>query len=119
MKQQRTLLYAAMAVILAFGLYLVMPRTNSSTTSVGQEQSQGISYKGVDGKNALELLDAGYEIETQKFDFGQMVQSINGQKAGTDEFWAFYVNGEMAQVGAGDYQTKNSDTISWKLEKIQ
>ncbi len=119
MKQQRTLLYAAMAIILAFGLYLVIPRSSDTATPVGQEQTTEISYKGVDGKNALELLDASYEIETQKFDFGQMVLSINGRKAGSDEFWAFYVNGELAQVGAADYQTKSTDTISWKLEKIQ
>jgi hypothetical protein len=119
MKQQRTLLYAAMAIILAFGLYLMVPRSDSATTTVGQEQTQEISYQGIDGKNALELLRGNHQIETQKFDFGEMVLSINGRKAGNDEFWAFYVNGELAQVGAADYQTKSTDIISWNLEKIQ
>jgi len=32
------------------------------------------------------------------------------------EFWALYVNGEMAQVGAGSLVTETGDEITWKLE---
>jgi hypothetical protein len=120
MKQKRTLHYAAIAVILAFGLYLLVPRTNNTVTApTTQEQVTEISYKGEDGKTAFELLDANYDIETKQYDFGPMVLAINGRKANSDEFWAFYVNGELAQVGAAEYQTKATDTITWKLEKIK
>ena len=33
------------------------------------------------------------------------------------EYWAFYINGKMANVGAADYQTKEGDKIEWKIEK--
>lgn len=75
-----------------------------------------VSYQGEEGKTALELLKSHTEVKTQKFDFGEMVQSINGQDAGGKKYWTFYVNGKMAQVGAGDYQTKDSDKIEWKLQ---
>lgn len=75
-----------------------------------------VSYQGEEGKTALELLKSHTEVKTQKFDFGEMVQSINGQDGGGKKYWTFYVNGKMAQVGAGDYQTKDSDKIEWKLQ---
>lgn len=75
-----------------------------------------VSYQGEEGKTALELLKSHTEVKTQKFDFGEMVQSINGQDGGGKKYWTFYVNGKMAQVGAGAYQTKSSDKIEWKLQ---
>ena len=32
------------------------------------------------------------------------------------EFWALYVNGKQAEVGAGTYIIKNNDTIEWRIE---
>ena len=74
------------------------------------------SYKGETGKDALTILKAKAPIEQAA---SGLVVSINGRKAqdAKHEFWGFYVNGEMAQVGPADYQTKDTDTILWKIEK--
>jgi len=119
MKEQRTVFYVVAALILAFGLYLLFPVSNNNDTNNTQsiEQSSEISYKGVEGKTAMELLKASHQVEVQSFDFGDMVQSIDGKKPGEGETWSFYVNGKLASVGADAYQTKNSDTITWKIEK--
>jgi hypothetical protein len=47
------------------------------------------------------------------------ITSIDGKeaKSASKEFWAFYVNGKQAEVGAGSYQLKNGDKIEWKIEK--
>jgi hypothetical protein len=75
---------------------------------------------GEDGKNALELLKAKYKVETKSFgDMGEFVQSINDQAPDNKHFWAFYVNGQQAQVGAGSYITRTSDLIEWRMDEIK
>ena len=75
-----------------------------------------LTYKGAAGKDALTILKEKAKIEQDK---SGLVVSINGRKADNakHEYWAFYVNNTMAEVGPADYQTKDTDTISWKIEK--
>ena len=78
---------------------------------------QPVGYNGQDGKTALELLKANATVVTKDSSYGPYVDSINGVQGGTDgKYWAFYVNDEMAQVGADAYQTKSGDKIEWKFE---
>lgn len=74
-----------------------------------------LSYRGINGNDALMLLRRYARIEQ---DHSGMVSVINGRKAdaGKHEYWAFFVNEKMAQVGPADYKTKNSDLIEWKIE---
>lgn len=86
------------------------PDSNASTT---------ISYEGVAGRSALDLLKENYTVETKKYDFGELVTSINGTAAVEGEnFWEFLVNGEQATVGADQYETKSGDKIEWRLTEI-
>ena len=87
---------------------------NPSLPTITLERN--LTYKGVEGKNALTLLKEKATIEQ---DASGLVVSINGRKAdlGGREYWAFYVNSQMAPVGPADYKTKNEDNIEWKIEK--
>ncbi len=82
---------------------------------------QLFNFYADENKSALDLLKSGHQVETKEFaGVGEFVESIDGKKAdGTTEFWAFYVNGEQAQVGASQYHPKDGDRIEWKLEKIE
>ncbi|MEV7961236.1 DUF4430 domain-containing protein [Oerskovia paurometabola] len=85
----------------------------------GADDSE-LSYEGVAGKTALELLLAADPSATVQGE-GDMafVTGIGGVAADpAGEFWALYVNGEMAQVGAGSLVTETGDEITWKLEKF-
>lgn len=118
----KTSLYVIAGLLIVFGAYLLSPlpaKNAQNATTASQSQSNEISYMGVEGKNAMDLLKASHQVETKHYDFGDMVQSIDGIAPASDQFWAFYVNGQASQVGADAYQTKASDTISWKLDKIQ
>lgn len=76
-----------------------------------------IAYDGVEGKTALELLKAKATVVTKDSDYGPYVDSINGVAGGSEgKYWAFYVNGQMAPVGADAYKTKTGDKIEWKFE---
>ncbi len=79
--------------------------------------STDLSYPGEEGRTALELLleaDPSATVEGE----GEMafVTGIGGVEAGENEFWALYVDGEPAEVGAGALVTEDGQEITWKLE---
>ncbi len=92
----------------------------SSADSSGSSKVKAattISYKGEDGKTALELLKKHATVVTKDSSYGPYVDSVGNVQGGTDgKYWMFYVNGQQAAVGANDYVTKSGDTIEWKFE---
>jgi len=79
------------------------------------------SYEGEDGKTALELLEQ-HDPDAQVQGEGEnaYVTAIRGREADPEtEFWGLYVDDEMATVGAGSLETKDGQTITWKLEEIE
>lgn len=95
-------------------------QTKTQTTQTEQTQQTEVTYKGVEGKNALELLKQSHEVETKSYEgLGELVTSIDGVAADSKHFWALYVNGQQSQVGAAAYISKDTDTIVWKLEEIK
>lgn len=93
----------------------VAAEKKSSITSIASNVDY-VSYNGKDGIDALTILKEKTEM---KQDASGLVFSINTRKADTkqQEYWAFYVNGKLSEVGPADYKTKNGDTIEWKIEK--
>lgn len=79
-------------------------------------ENKVVTYKGEDGKDALTLLKNVAKVEQNS---SGLVTTIDGREAldKNKEYWAFYVNDEMAPVGPAEYQTKNTDNIEWKIEK--
>lgn len=131
--QKRIALIGAGLVILASLLFFVTTnnandsstRSEANTASEQTDQTSQfisnadgtvVSYYGVNGKTALDLLKQYSDTETKDSSLGEYVISINGAQQTDDTFWLFYVNNEAAQVGAGDYQTKTGDVIEWRLE---
>jgi len=118
---QRKGYYLLLTALLLFGLYLISPlndRSSVQTTVSDTATPSEVIYQGVDGQDALTILKASHTVETDMYDFGEMVTSIDGVAGDNDHFWSFYVNGQPATVGAQDYQTKSTDTISWRLESV-
>lgn len=87
----------------------------TSTPIVSQADTTSLLYKGKKGENALQLLKDQTTVEQ---DASGLIVGINNRRAETTkrEYWAFYVNGKMANVGPADYQTKDTDTIEWRIE---
>lgn len=105
--------------------YLVKPHqgiapTRSDTQTENQPviTADHVKYSGQDGKNAFELLQAATRVEFKQYDFGVFVQGINESRPDAKHFWKLYVNGQESQTGADQVQTKNADTIEWKVEEI-
>ncbi len=80
-----------------------------------QQEIKSFSYMGREGIDALTLLKEETVVDQEA---SGLVASINGRKADKSkrEYWAFYVNRKMAEVGPADYVTKDTDKIEWKLK---
>ncbi|MBI2607959.1 MAG: DUF4430 domain-containing protein [Candidatus Doudnabacteria bacterium] len=133
MNAKRIELFVIIVIIAVIGVAFALTRAPSrpqadltidrteiqEAPAVQQAPASTISYQGVEGHTALELLKEAHSVETQDFGgLGEFVLSIDGIEPANTHFWAFYANGQKAQVGAGQYQTKNGERIEWKLEKI-
>lgn len=113
------ILFAGIIVaMIFFSRPVASPSSSENTptpTSIASQSAQSITYQGKEGVDALTLLEEEWEVERTSAGF---VTAINGRKAddAKKEYWSFYVNGEPSQVGAAEYQTKNTDTIEWRIE---
>ena len=94
--------------------------TSQVATASISADGKTASYMGVDGKTALELLKSYTKSDTKTFSgLGEYVVSINGLVSDDGKnYWSFYINDVAAQVGAGDYVTKSTDKIEWRLEDV-
>ncbi len=105
------------AVVLTAGilLFVTYPQLAPLKTAISHfHQTSTFSYQGQNGKDALSILKAQAVVGQSA---SGLVVSINGRKANSakHEYWAFYVNGKLAQVGPADYQTHSTDSIMWKI----
>lgn len=90
----------------------------SDDESGDPDDAPELSYEGRAGTTALDLLlEADPSAQVTGEGENAFVTAIDGVAADPDsEFWALYVNGEMATVGAGSLETEDGDEITWKLE---
>ena len=99
------------------------PKQQTENTQVTQAKSAPqieVSYQGVEGKNALELLKQMHQVQTKNYDgLGELVTSIDGVVADSKHFWSLYVNEQQAQVGASELIAKTGETVTWKLVETQ
>ena len=53
-------------------------------------------------------------------EYGFFVDEINGKAndADTNEYWSFYVNDQLAEVGVSSYTLQQDDVITWKYEEV-
>ena len=109
---------ALLLVIAISGIAGVVDSQDAKTRAqitIQQSQTTDVAYRGVEGQNALALLKKYATVETKHYSFGDLVTSINGTKGTGPKYWSFYLNGKMAEVGAGAYTTHSSDNIEWRL----
>lgn len=60
--------------------------------------------------------DKNIPLETQQYDFGIFVQSLDGKESSVEKYWIYYVNGESGQQAADKVVLKDGDKIEWKYE---
>jgi hypothetical protein len=91
----------------------------SARLVIPSHEKQLVDEMQFSGENGVSALDSLKKIVPVEQDISGMVVSVNGRKADAKkhEYWAFYVNGKLANIGPKDYITKKTDTIQWKIDK--
>ncbi len=85
----------------------------------------GIELK--EEKTAFALLKKAAQENNLELSFkeypgtGIFIESIDniGGDATNNKWWQYWVNGEYATIGAGDFQLKNGDSVEWKYINSQ
>ncbi len=121
------LLVLGLVAVYKFGLlnknYLPSQKSANAVKKITVQQkitgqAEFSSQQIEEGKTALDLLNETESAVTTGEKENAYVVGINGIKAEEEkkEFWAFYINGKQAAVGAGSYKLKDGDKIEWKKE---
>ncbi|HUD20795.1 MAG TPA: DUF4430 domain-containing protein [Candidatus Saccharimonadales bacterium] len=115
----RAAFYFVCAIVLGFGIYLFIPALSSHKATATQVQpSDIVALDGQDNVTALNLLKASHQVQTEQTSLGEYITGIDGVTPNSNQFWAFYVNGQMADVGADSYVTKSTDRIVFSLQNL-
>lgn len=72
-----------------------------------------------EGQTALSLLlqaaeQRDVQVKTTEYDFGTIVDSIDGMENSSEMAWIYFVNGQSANVGADSYEVGGGDMIEWR-----
>lgn len=127
MKTKTTLFALAGAILIALGItaiVLINQPAKRVDKTVGAQQSaiQGetsdvIRFTATRGRSVLDQFKEHAKVETKNSDFGVYVDAVNGLRGGTNnKYWMYYVNGELANIGAADYITVGGEIIEWRFE---
>ncbi|MBI2577646.1 MAG: DUF4430 domain-containing protein [Candidatus Wildermuthbacteria bacterium] len=139
LRSPKTLLFISFVAVFALGLasgFLVSSNQVRDDIPVdGENEAISVSLKIdygngdvqafaseniVAGNTVWQLLQAlerrhGIILETRNFaGVGIFVEGINGIRNTNTQYWQYWVNGEYAKVGAGQYKLKNGDEVLWK-----
>lgn len=95
--------------------------SQTQTTTEVKVDPEYITYVATAGKTSLDQLkEVNSTVVTTSSTWGDFVDTVNGLKGGTDgKYWTFYIDGEMASVGAGSYTQKGGEKIEWKFVNLQ
>jgi hypothetical protein len=108
--------FLAMLTGAGVGFWVHSDSNRVMTVRNSQHQLTQISYHGVNGINAFQLLKKRAHITYRRYSSGNFVESIDGVKGDGPKYWVFYVNNNQSSIRANDYVTKNSDVVQWKLQ---
>jgi hypothetical protein len=71
-----------------------------------------------DGQSALALVETQVELQLKEYDFGVMIEGVNGLLADSGHYWALHLNGEAAMVGIADLELVAGDQLELIYEEI-
>jgi len=124
MKKNILIIVLIALVLIGFGHSIYNKNTSVKKARISAEivVEEGISNKAsliIEGTTALDYIKNQTQVKTKGEGVNAYIVEISGRKADESkrEYWAFYVNGKMAEVGAGSYELKDGDKIEWKIEK--
>lgn len=117
-KQTKAILVAMVLVATAAAISISRNANNiaKQISTVQQTQGPETRYNCEKSKTAFDLLKKNHTLETKDTSFGKQVIGIDNVKPAENQYWAFYVDGKLAPVGADAYNCTGEEKVEWKLE---
>ena len=72
----------------------------------------------VSGQKAIELVESEVKLDLKEYDFGVMIQGVNGLMADNKNYWALYQDGEYAKTGIAQIELEKDERLELKYEEI-
>lgn len=83
----------------------------------GEEKK--VAYQSISSTSAYDiLLNAQVEVLAKEYDFGLMVEEIDGVGKDKDRAWIYYVNGKSGSISADKFKLQDGDRVEWKYTQI-
>lgn len=81
-----------------------------------------VAEETVKAKTVLEALEAlgqlkSWQIKVKTYDFGSLVEEVNGKKNTTDKAWIYFINDKSGEVAADKQELKAGDAVEWRYIK--
>lgn len=121
MDKKKIVVGIVVVVIVAAALYgstqMYGGNTIEATLTIENGGTMTYSAELTGGSNVFDLMKA---CNVPFEEDGGFVTSINNISQDTEagKYWIYYINGESALVGAGDYIVQEGDHITWRLESF-
>lgn len=95
------------------------PTASPEATEATKKQTVYEFTASTSGQLAIDLIEAGAQVETQEYgSAGKFVTSINGLAGDNSNYWAFYLNGNYAEQGVSQTKLAKGDTIKFVYEAV-
>lgn len=101
----------------------VMPAAQAVDISVAFS-SQKVTEAQVEATTAFDALEKlalanSWELQVKDYDFGKLVESINGVTSDKAMAWIVYVNGEAVDKASDKFELNSGDKVEWRYEKVK
>jgi len=82
--------------------------------------SDNAEQTAFDALYSLDKSEEDFSFSYDESDFGAFITSIDGYTPNSDkEFWAFYVNDDMSNVGISDHTCEIDDKLHFFLDEVE
>lgn len=124
--------FLSILLLLAVAITFVGCKNNSNTDSTTSSEysleatieliEDGVSFKKEtlnfnEGEKLLDVMKRNLEVE-EKDGFITSIDSHN-QDEDSNKYWLYTVNGEMAEVGANQFELHDKDEVIFTLEELK
>lgn len=104
------------------GVFTVSPLVNFAINN-GQKIAE-LGFEVTEPVTVLSLLEKGtldhdLSFTVKKYDFGTLLEELNGFVNGTDgKYWTYSVNGKEATVGVDAFTVRGGEKVEFKFSKM-
>ncbi|MBU7043414.1 MAG: DUF4430 domain-containing protein [Theionarchaea archaeon] len=113
------LICVVVLVFIAYGITTMQKGEGEVTATLVIKNGGTHTYEATlpAGSTVVDFMEACGVSFTDEGRFFTSIQGISQDEA-TQTYWMYYVNGEMAAVGARDYILQDGDEVTWNLESF-